>query len=43
MALAELRGIEASGSPEAELWFGVHPSPATLEREHGQSSSAGIK
>ena len=38
-ALAELRGIEASGSPEAELWFGVHPSgPATLEREHGQVS-----
>ena len=36
-ALAELRGIEASGSPEAELWFGVHPSgPATLEREHGK-------
>ena len=36
-ALAELRGIEASGTPEAELWFGIHPSgPATLEREHGQ-------
>ena len=38
-ALAELRGVEASGSPEAELWFGVHPSgPATIEREHGQVS-----
>ena len=38
-ALAELRGIEASGSPEAELWFGVHSSgPATLMREHGRVS-----
>jgi len=33
-ALADLRGVEPSGSPEAELWFGIHPSgPATIERE----------
>jgi mannose-6-phosphate isomerase len=32
-ALAELRGLEPTGSPEAELWFGAHPSsPATLDR-----------
>ena len=36
-ALAELRGIEASGSPEAEIWFGVHPSgPSTVERDSGR-------
>ena len=36
-ALADLRGVEPSGSPEAELWFGIHPSgPATIEGELGQ-------
>ncbi len=25
-AIAELRGVEPSGRPEAELWFGAHPS-----------------
>ena len=30
-ALAALRGVEPSGRPEAELWFGSHWSaPATL-------------
>ena len=36
-ALADLRGVNPSGSPEAEIWFGVHPSgPSTVERELGQ-------
>ena len=31
LALAELRGVEPSGMPEAEIWFGDHPgSPARL-------------
>ena len=36
-ALADLRGVNPSGSPEAEIWFGVHPSgPSTVDRELGQ-------
>ncbi len=36
-ALADLRGVDPSGSPEAEIWFGVHPSgPSTVERESGR-------
>ncbi len=36
-ALADLRGVNPSGSPEAEIWFGVHPSgPSTVERELGR-------
>ena len=35
-ALAELRGLDPTGSPEAELWFGAHPSsPAILDRGGG--------
>ena len=36
-ALADLRGVNPSGSPEAEIWFGVHPSgPSTVERDSGR-------
>ncbi len=31
-ALAELRGIEPSGKPEAELWFGAHRSNPSVFR-----------
>src|SRR5699024_5212729 len=27
--LAELTGADASDSPQAELWFGTHPTPPT--------------
>ena len=29
-ALAELRGVEPSGHPEAELWFGDHPASPSI-------------
>ncbi len=33
-ALADLRGVAPSGVPEAELWFGAHPSgPATFRAD----------
>ena len=35
-ALAHLRGASPSGLPEAELWFGAHPTaPATIDRGDG--------
>ena len=35
-ALAALRGLEPTGRPEAELWYGAHPSlPATVDRGAG--------
>lgn len=31
-AIARLRGVEPTGRPEAELWFGAHPkAPATVD------------
>ncbi len=38
-AIARIRGIEPTGLPEAELWFGDHPlSPAWIERQSGTVS-----
>jgi mannose-6-phosphate isomerase len=38
-AIAEFRGVEPSGGPEAELWFGTHPgSPARLVGRPGTLS-----
>ena len=35
-ALAALRGLEPTGRPEAELWYGAHPSlPAAVDRGAG--------
>ncbi|MBI2709264.1 MAG: mannose-6-phosphate isomerase, class I [Actinobacteria bacterium] len=32
-AIANLRGVEPTGEPQAELWFGTHPNgPARIER-----------
>ncbi len=36
-ALAELRGVEPSGHPEAELWFGDHPAGPSVRVEDGLS------
>jgi len=31
-AIARIRGVEPSGDPEAELWFGAHPkAPSTID------------
>ena len=38
-ALAELRAVEPTGRPEAEVWFGAHPSaPATVDRGSGSEA-----
>ena len=35
-ALADLRGVVPSGVPEAELWFGAHPSGPSTFRSDGR-------
>ena len=35
-ALADLRGVAPSGVPEAELWFGAHPSGPSTFRGDGR-------
>lgn len=37
VALAELRGVEPSGLPEAELWFGDHPADPALRAIDGKT------
>ncbi|MBC8364728.1 MAG: mannose-6-phosphate isomerase, class I [Actinobacteria bacterium] len=42
-ALAGLRGCEPTGRPEAEVWFGAHPSsPATVDRDGGPETLAAL-
>ncbi len=42
-AIAELRGVEPSGRPEAEYWFGAHPrSPSTLIDAADPDSTRGV-
>src|ERR687889_1503134 len=39
-AIAELLGREASGGPEAELWFGAHPgSPSRVALPDGTTTT----
>ncbi|MDG2426925.1 MAG: mannose-6-phosphate isomerase, class I [Acidimicrobiales bacterium] len=38
-ALAELRGIEPSGKPEAELWFGAHKANPSVFRTSRSSAT----
>jgi len=40
-ALAELRGVEPSGRPEAELWFGAHRSGPSTFRTDGRPVTSG--
>lgn len=37
LALAELRGVEPSGKPEAEIWFGDHPQCPSVRVSDGRS------
>ena len=37
LALAELRGVEPSGQPEAELWFGDHPGCPSVRVADGRT------
>ena len=39
-ALADLRGVAPSGVPEAELWFGAHPSGPSTFRGDGRDVTA---
>lgn len=38
-ALAELRGVEPSGQPEAELWFGDHAGSPSIRVDDGRTLS----
>ena len=39
--IAELRGVEPTGKPEAELWLGTHPGSPTQIVDVAQADGAG--
>ena len=39
-ALARLRGLESTGGPEAELWFGAHPAAPSTFAADGRTVTA---